>query len=86
MALETQLASLQNKLHELGTRYLSSGRYLPVRFLTEFLEKVSCHMGFEQEGWVVNTLVEIGVPLIDILDVYDQVNKKPIGIGPNQQF
>ena len=30
-------------------------------------------MGFEQEGWVVNTLVEIGVPLIDILDVYDQV-------------
>ena len=73
MALETQLASLQNKLHELGTRYLSSGRYLPVRFLTEFLEKVSCHMGFQQEGWVVNTLVEIGVPLIDILDVYDQV-------------
>ena len=30
-------------------------------------------MGFQQEGWVVNTLVEIGVPLIDILDVYDQV-------------
>ena len=31
-------------------------------------------MGFEQEGWVVNTLVEIGVPLVDILDLYDQTN------------
>ena len=73
LGLEAQLTSLQNKLYDLGTRYLSSGRYLPVPFLTEFLEKVSCHMQFEQHGWVVNSLVDIGTPLIDILDTYDQV-------------
>ena len=73
LGLEAQLTSLQNKLYDLGTRYLSSGRYLPVPFLTEFLEKVSCHMQFEQHGRVVNALADIGTPLIDILNTYDQV-------------
>ena len=72
---DAQLTSIQRKLYDLGTRYLSSGRYLPIPFLIEFLEKVSCHMGFESPGWVVNTLLDIGTPLVEILDTYDHVRR-----------
>ena len=73
MPLQTQLAALRNKVLELGQRYHSSGRYLPIAFITEFLEKVSCHIGLTDEPWIVDTLVKIDIPLIDILDTYDQV-------------
>ena len=76
MQKETQLMALRNKVLELGQRYHSSGRYLPIAFITEFLEKVSCHLGLTDEAWIVDTLVKIDIPLIDVLDTYDQVNFK----------
>ena len=79
MQKETQLMALRNKVLELGQRYHSSGRYLPIAFITEFLEKVSCHLGLTDEAWIVDTLVKIDIPLIDVLDTYDQVNFKWVG-------
>ena len=74
MPKQTQLTALRNKVLELGQRYHSSGRYLPIAFIAEFLEKVSCHLGLTGEAWIVDALVKIDIPLIDVLDTYDQVN------------
>ena len=76
MQKETQLMALRNKVLELGQRYHSSGRYLPISFISEFLEKVSCHLGLTDEAWIVDILVKIDIPLIEVLDTYDQVKNK----------
>jgi len=73
MQKETQLMALRNKVLELGQRYHSSGRYLPISFISEFLEKVSCHLGLTDEAWIVDILVKIDIPLIEVLDTYDQI-------------
>ena len=57
----------------MGRRYSPSGRFLPIFFITQFLEKVSCYMGWPQKGWVVQLLLDIGVPYITVLSTYDQI-------------
>ena len=43
-------------------------------------------MEFDTPGWVVNTLLEIGTPLVEILDTYDQVFNKLVIYGSNFIF
>lgn len=73
MADEAQLSALRNKILTMGRRYSPSGRFLPLVFVTQFLEKVSCYMAWPQRGWVVQLLMDIGVPFIQILESYDQI-------------
>jgi len=73
MPQEAQLAALRNKILTMGKRYSPSGRFLPIFFVTQFLEKVSCYMAWPQRGWVVQLLLDIGVPLIHILTTYDHI-------------
>ena len=73
LSQEAQLQELRNKIMTMGRRYSPSGRFLPIFFVTQFLEKVSCYMGWPQKGWVVQMWMDVGVPLLTVLSTYDQI-------------
>uniref|UniRef100_A0A8C6MDC4 Nucleoporin 155 n=1 Tax=Nothobranchius furzeri TaxID=105023 RepID=A0A8C6MDC4_NOTFU len=69
-----RMRSLNLKLVSLGKIYAGTPRYFPLEFLVKFLEQEVCRLNWDV-GFVSSTMLEIGVQLPRLLEVYDQLFK-----------
>uniref|UniRef100_A0A8C0USG7 Nuclear pore complex protein Nup155 n=1 Tax=Cyanistes caeruleus TaxID=156563 RepID=A0A8C0USG7_CYACU len=69
-----RMQALCLKLALLGKIYAGTPRYFPLDFLVQFLEQQVCTLNWDV-GFVTYTMQEIGVPLLRLLEVYDQLFK-----------
>ncbi|KAJ0057198.1 hypothetical protein NL108_002123, partial [Boleophthalmus pectinirostris] len=69
-----RMRSLSLKLIALGRMYAGTPRYFPLEFLVKFLEQEVCRLNWDI-GFVTSTMLEIGVQLPRLLEVYDQLFK-----------
>ncbi|XP_076159281.1 nuclear pore complex protein Nup155 isoform X1 [Alosa pseudoharengus] len=74
MSPADRMRSLSLKLVSLGKLYAGTPRYFPLEFLVKFLEQRVCELGWDV-GFVTYTMLEIGVQLPRLLEVYDQLFK-----------
>ncbi|KAG7264494.1 hypothetical protein CRUP_020632 [Coryphaenoides rupestris] len=69
-----RMTSLSLKVVSLGKLYAGTPRYFPLEFLVMHLEQEACRLLWDA-GFVITTMLEIGVQLQRLLDVYDQLFK-----------
>lgn len=69
-----RMRSLSLKLVSLGKMYAATPRYFPLEFLVKFLEQEVCRLNWDV-GFVTCTMLEIGIQLPRLLEVYDQLFK-----------
>uniref|UniRef100_A0A3B3YKM1 Nuclear pore complex protein Nup155 n=1 Tax=Poecilia mexicana TaxID=48701 RepID=A0A3B3YKM1_9TELE len=74
MSPADRMRSLNLKLVTLGKIYAGTPRYFPLEFLVKFLEQEVCRLNWDV-GFVTFTMLEIGVQLPRLLEVYDQLFK-----------
>ncbi|XP_055087644.1 nuclear pore complex protein Nup155 [Periophthalmus magnuspinnatus] len=74
MSPADRMGSLSLKLISLGRMYAGTPRYFPLEFLVKFLEQEVCRLNWDV-GFVTSTMLEIGVQLPRLLEVYDQLFK-----------
>ncbi|KAL2087750.1 hypothetical protein ACEWY4_016578 [Coilia grayii] len=74
MSPADRMRALSLKLVSLGKLYAGTPRYFPLEFLVKFLEQQVCALGWDV-GFVTYTMLEIGVQLPRLLEVYDQLFK-----------
>ncbi|XP_031414368.1 nuclear pore complex protein Nup155 [Clupea harengus] len=74
MSPADRMRALSLKLVSLGKTYAGTPRYFPLEFLVKFLEQQVCGLGWDV-GFVTFTMLEIGVQLPRLLEVYDQLFK-----------
>uniref|UniRef100_A0A3B3CZA3 Nuclear pore complex protein Nup155 n=1 Tax=Oryzias melastigma TaxID=30732 RepID=A0A3B3CZA3_ORYME len=74
MSPADRMRSLNLKLVSLGKIYAGTPRYFPLEFLVKFLEQEVCRLKWDV-GFVTSTMLEIGVQLPRLLEVYDQLFK-----------
>lgn len=84
--LSTKVLALCNKLKSLGKVYVSSSHeYYPLPFLINYLELRSSDMTLDCK-WPYSTMVELGISLPKILQVYNQIykSKDPQWLAPKK--
>lgn len=74
MSPADRMRALSLKLVSLGKLYAGTPRYFPLEFLVKYLEQQVCSLGWDV-GFVTYTMLEIGVQLPRLLEVYDQLFK-----------
>ncbi|CAL9683382.1 unnamed protein product [Knipowitschia caucasica] len=74
MSPSDRMRSVSLKLVSLGKMYAGTPRYFPLEFLVRFLEQEVCRLQWDV-GFVSRTLLEIGVQLPRLFEVYDQLFK-----------
>ncbi|XP_063068284.1 nuclear pore complex protein Nup155 isoform X2 [Engraulis encrasicolus] len=74
MSPADRMRALSLKLVSLGKLYAGTPRYFPLEFLVKFLDQQVCGLGWDV-GFVTFTMLEIGVQLPRLLEVYDQLFK-----------
>ncbi|XP_011603164.2 nuclear pore complex protein Nup155 isoform X1 [Takifugu rubripes] len=74
MSAVDRMRSTSLKLVSLGKIYAGTPRYFPLEFLVRFLEQEVCRLNWDV-GFVTSTMLEIGVQLPRLLEVYDQLFK-----------
>lgn len=75
----TSFESVRTKMVHLGSLYGRSEHFFPKEFLTLTLEKHSCELSWDKAG-VYNLLREMGVPLVELFNVYDKLFKAKVGL------
>ncbi|KAL3869881.1 hypothetical protein ACJMK2_042508 [Sinanodonta woodiana] len=66
--------SISNKLAAVGKLYVKTEKYFPVAFLIRYLEQKSCQEKLDT-NWVYLLMLDIGVPALKILEIYDRMLK-----------
>ncbi|XP_023215500.1 nuclear pore complex protein Nup155-like [Centruroides sculpturatus] len=74
---QTRMEVLANKLKSLGKIYILSQKYFPLAFLIRYLEEKLSSEQFDVK-WTFTTLLSIGVPLPQLLDVYHRLYKSKV--------
>jgi len=74
MASEAQKSILCAKIKHLGSIYLGSEKYFPLEFIIKHLETKTQNFEFESQ-WLIESLLEMGVNLTDLLDLYHKLYK-----------
>ncbi|XP_048876664.1 nuclear pore complex protein Nup155 [Brienomyrus brachyistius] len=69
-----RMRALSLKLVSLGRIYAGTPRYFPLEFLVKFLEQEVCRLHWDV-GFTTSTMLEMGVQLPRLLEVYDQLFK-----------
>ncbi|XP_052776486.1 nuclear pore complex protein Nup155-like isoform X2 [Mya arenaria] len=73
-ATSVRVKNIGNKLCAVGKTYFKAERYFPFPFITKYLEQRSCENGMDV-GWVYQLMLDIGVPALRLLELYDRMFK-----------
>jgi len=73
MEQESNVEALSAKIVEIGKKYYPSEVIFPLGFLIPELERRSLEAHIEMKQWVFETMKKIGVPLVHLFRVYDQI-------------
>jgi len=69
-----RVKTISNKLCSVGKIYIKAERYFPFPFIVKYLEQKSCEIQLDA-GWVHALMLEIGVPALRVLELYDRMFK-----------
>jgi len=69
---------IKHKIIALSKNYANSERYFPLKFLVEYLEKISLGRSWNKI-WVIETFLNVGVTTYDLLGIYSQIHAKKDG-------
>ncbi|GFS70486.1 nuclear pore complex protein Nup155 [Nephila pilipes] len=71
---DTRIQILQQKLVLICQPYISCDEYFPLVFIIKFLEVKTCPLNF-QSSWVFETMLKLGVSIVDLLKIYHKLYK-----------
>ncbi|CAG2112666.1 unnamed protein product, partial [Medioppia subpectinata] len=74
MSSDAQKNLICNKIKHLAKLYMSSEKYFPIEFIVKYLETKTQNFEFESQ-WLTESLLEMGVKLTDLLDLYHKLYK-----------